>query len=255
MKIATWNINSLKVRLPQVVEWLQHTNCDVLALQEIKQDNGSFPDDEFIKLGYQVVYNCQKTYNGVALVAKHSITDVVCDIPCYEDQQKRVIAATINGIRIVCVYVVNGEALLSDKFAYKMQWLNALNSYMRNVLHSYNKVVLLGDFNIAPADIDVHDPKVWHDKVLCSDKEREQWHRLLGLNLYDSFRIANGAKQEYTWWDYRNFAFRRKMGLRIDHILVSEALRDKVDGCSIDIAPRKHSRPSDHAPVILSLKK
>jgi exodeoxyribonuclease-3 len=254
MQIATWNVNSLKVRLPQVLEWMQNTNCDVLALQELKLDNPFFPIEAFTEIGYNCAFNGQKTYNGVAIISKHPIEEVVFDIPDYNDIQKRVISATINGIRLICAYVVNGESVGSDKYNYKLLWLEQLYQFVKSSLLIHDKLALLGDFNIAPHDIDVYDPEAWREKVLCSTPEREKLQQLMELGLYDSFRIFNHEGNQYTWWDYRNFAFRRKLGLRIDHILISEALKAEAKNCTIDIMPRKNERPSDHAPVILYIK-
>jgi exodeoxyribonuclease III len=253
MKIATWNVNSLKVRLPQVIDWLQSSNCDVLAVQELKLDNPFFPLQELQDLGYHCVFNGQKTYNGVAIISKHEISDVHHDMPDYDDPQKRVITATVNGVRIICVYVVNGESITSDKFTYKLEWLGKLHKFVEQNLQQHPKLVLLGDFNIAPADSDICEPQLWHEQVLCSTPERQLWQSLIDLGLHDSFRIFNQQSGQYTWWDYRNFAFRRKIGLRIDHILISEQLKPNAIACEIDIVPRKNERPSDHAPVVLHL--
>lgn len=253
MKIATWNVNSLKVRLPQVLDWLATSGCDVLGLQELKLDNANFPEKEFTDLGYYCAYNGQKTYNGVAIISKYPLADVSYDIPNYDDIQKRVISATINRVRVICAYVVNGESVNSDKFQYKLTWLGKLHDFVATSLKEHPKLVVLGDFNIAPSDIDVHDPLAWQGQVLCSEPEREAWQRLLALGLYDSFRLFNAEPGQYSWWDYRNFAFRRKTGLRIDHLLISEGLKQRATDCLIDVVPRKNERPSDHAPVILSL--
>ncbi|MFN8769341.1 MAG: exodeoxyribonuclease III [Neisseriaceae bacterium] len=253
MQITTWNVNSLKVRLPQVLNWLKATNCDVIALQELKLDNNNFPLSVFTELGYHCVFNGQKTYNGVAIISKFPIKDVCYDIPHYSDVQKRVITATINGIRIMCVYVVNGESKNSEKFVYKLSWLDMLHKYVDYSLQKYDNFLLLGDFNIAPEDIDVHDPILWKDQVLCTDYEREKWLHLLELGLYDSFRMFHVEPNQYSWWDYRNFAFKRKLGLRIDHILINDSLKKMITDSNIDIDPRKNERPSDHAPVIISL--
>jgi exodeoxyribonuclease-3 len=268
MQIATWNVNSLKVRLPQVLEWLATTNCDVLALQELKIDNANFPESVFTDLGYYCAFNGQKTYNGVAIISKLPLCDIVYDIPDYQDHQKRVITATIggkkdsedgkndskDGIKVICAYIVNGESVGSDKFAYKMGWLQALHKYIASVMQNHDKVMLLGDFNIAPHDIDVYDPIAWQGSVLCSDDEREKWHQFLELGLHDSFRLFNQESKQYTWWDYRGFAFRRKLGLRIDHILISDGLKNSAIDCVIDVNPRRNERPSDHTPVVLSLR-
>jgi exodeoxyribonuclease-3 len=253
MQIATWNVNSLKVRLPQVLDWLQSTNCDVLALQELKQDNDNFPLSAFTELGYNCAFNGQKTYNGVALIAKHPLDNITLDIPNYEDIQKRVIAATINGIRVICAYVVNGESVGSDKYSYKLNWLNQFHNYVADNLHHNPKLVVLGDFNIAPKDIDVYDPLVFAGQILCSEPERNAWNNLLELGLYDSFRLFNQEPRQYSWWDYRNFAFKRKLGLRIDHILISEEIKNMALTCEIDVLPRKNERPSDHTPVVITL--
>ncbi len=253
MRLASWNINSLKVRLPQVLEWLVTSNCDVLALQELKLDNDSFPVAAFSELGYYCVFNGQKTYNGVALISKIPLQDIEYDIPDYNDIQKRVITATVNGIRVMCIYVVNGESIDSPKFQYKLLWLESLHNYIEKALKKYPLLAVMGDFNIAPLDIDVYDPIILQGKVLCSDLERNAWSRLINLGLYDSFRLFSSEDRQYTWWDYRNVAFRRKLGLRIDHILISDALKQKAINCEIDINPRKNERPSDHTPIILSL--
>jgi exodeoxyribonuclease-3 len=253
MQIASWNINSLKVRLPQVLEWLQLTNCDILALQELKLANEFFPSSAFQELGYNCIFNGQKTYNGVAIVSKYPIEDITYDIPGYDDVQKRVISATISGIRIICVYVVNGESVDSNKYIYKLAWLEQLYNFVKINLSLYNKLVLLGDFNIAPADNDVYDPSKWQEQVLCSTLEREKWQQFLSLGLHDSFRLSKQENGQYSWWDYRNFAFKRKQGLRIDHILINDLLKSQMIACNIDIAPRKNERPSDHAPIVLHI--
>lgn len=253
MQIATWNVNSLKVRLPQVIEWLNNSKCDILALQEIKQDNDNFPLDAFSLNGYYCAFNCQKTYNGVAIISRYPIEDIVFDIPNYDDAQKRVISGTINGIRIMCAYVVNGERVGSDKYDYKLTWLNQLHNYVASSLACYPQLSLLGDFNIAPHDIDVYDPIALAGGILCSTPERLAWQQLLQLGLHDSFRLFNQESRQYSWWDYRNFAFKRKLGLRIDHILISNTLKSRAIGCEIDVLPRKNERPSDHTPVVLTL--
>ncbi len=253
MQIATWNVNSLKVRLPQVIDWLKTSNCEVLALQELKQDNDNFPAKEFTDLGYHCVFNGQKTYNGVAIISKHLIENTLYDIPDYNDIQKRVISATINGIRVICVYVVNGENIDSEKYQYKLTWLNELHNFVAKSLNEHSNLVLLGDFNIAPEDIDMYDPIAWQDQVLCSVPERLAWQKLLQLGLNDSFRLFNQEARQYSWWDYRNFAFRRKLGLRIDHILVSNDLKSRTIDCIIDTMPRKNERPSDHTPVVVNI--
>lgn len=253
VQIATWNVNSLKVRLDQVIDWLQTSSCDVLALQELKLENQCFPSQQLSDLGYYISYNGQKTYNGVAFISKYPITEVIFDIPNYEDVQKRVISATINGIRVICVYVVNGQEVGSLKYDYKLIWLKHLTDYIQSTLKKNSKLIVLGDFNIAPSDIDVYDPLLFEGKILCTDAERQAFRAILDLGLYDAFRLFNQEPREYTWWDYRAFAFRRKLGLRIDHLLVSQAVRQMALNCVIDKNPRKNERPSDHAPVILRL--
>jgi exodeoxyribonuclease-3 len=249
MKIATWNVNSLKVRLPQVVAWLQTHQPDALCLQETKTEDASFPAAEIAEAGYKAVFTGQKTYNGVAILSKVDATDAVMSIPDFEDPQKRVLAATINGVRVVCLYVPNGQSVGSDKYQYKLAWLQATTAWLKNELAANPRMVVVGDFNIAPADIDVHDPKAWAGQVLCSDAEREALRQLLAIGLKDGLRLIEPEAQLFTWWDYRMNAFKRKMGLRIDHVLVSEALAAKCSACSVDLEPRRHERPSDHAPV------
>ncbi len=256
MKIATWNVNSLKVRLPHVIQWLQQTDCDVLGLQELKMDNAANAKliAEFATIGYSYVYNGQKTYNGVALISKFPLENVVLDIPNYDDVQKRVIAATINGVRIICAYFVNGESLESAKYQYKLQWLAQLTQYVAREIQIYPELVLLGDYNIAPEVRDTYDANLWEGGVLCSEPERAAFNQLIALGLIDSFRHFNQEDRQYTWWDYRNMAFRRKQGLRIDHLLITPSLITRAESCVIDTAPRKLERPSDHTPVILSIK-
>jgi exodeoxyribonuclease-3 len=249
MKITTWNVNSLKVRLPQVVAWLQTHQPDALCLQETKTEDASFPAAEIAEAGYKAVFTGQKTYNGVAILSKVDATDAVMSIPDFEDPQKRVLAATIDGVRVVCLYVPNGQSVGSDKYQYKLAWLQATTAWLKNELAANPRMVVVGDFNIAPADIDVHDPKAWAGQVLCSDAEREALRRLMAIGLKDGLRLIEPEAQLFTWWDYRMNAFKRKMGLRIDHVLVSEALAAKCSACSVDLEPRRHERPSDHAPV------
>jgi exodeoxyribonuclease III len=252
-KLATWNVNSLTVRLPHVLDWLKENPIDVLCLQETKQEDIKFPYEALKSAGYNAVHNGQKTYNGVAILSPHEITDVVYDIAGFEDVQKRVISATINGIRVICVYVVNGQAVDSEKYEYKIRWLEALNNWVVEELKKYPNLVILGDYNIAPDDRDCHDPEAWEGQVLVSPRERDAFEALLMLGLHDSFRLFETNGGHYSWWDYRMMGFRRNHGLRIDHILVSDALKDKCVSCVIDKAPRKLERPSDHTPVILEL--
>ena len=253
MKLVTWNVNSLKVRLPQVIDWLVNNEPDVLCLQETKLQDENFPVEEVLAAGYRPVYVGQKTYNGVALLSKQIGDNVVTALPGFEDVQKRVIAATYEDIRVVCIYVPNGENVTSEKYDYKLAWLDALNCWLQIELVKYSKLVLLGDFNIAPEDRDVHDPEAWSGKVLCSQPERDAFRHLLDLGLVDSFRLFEQPEKTYTWWDYRMMAFRRNRGLRIDHVLLSNDLAHICSGCRVDKATRKHERPSDHAPVIAEL--
>lgn len=252
-KIATWNVNSLTVRLPHVLDWLAANQPDVLCLQETKQEDSKFPYAALKEAGYNAVHNGQKTYNGVAIVSPHPIDNVQFNLPNFEDEQKRIVAATIAGIRVICAYVVNGQALDSDKYQYKLNWLNALHHWVADELNAHEKLAILGDYNIAPDDRDCHDPIAWQGQVLVSEPEREAFKKLLGLGLHDSFRLFNDEAKQFSWWDYRMMAFRRNMGMRIDHILVSEALKPLCQHCVIDKAPRKLERPSDHTPVMLTL--
>ena len=247
MKIVTWNVNSLKVRLEQVLNWLDEHQPDALCLQETKTEDVNFPLLELQQAGYQVVFSGQKTYNGVAIISKGEASDVQYGLPNFEDPQKRLIAATINGVRIVCIYIPNGEAVDSDKYQYKLAWLAALQVWLKEEMQRYPKLALLGDYNIAPEDRDVHDPVAWAGKVLCSEPERGAFKHLQQLGLRDAFRLFEQAEKSFSWWDYRMMGFRRNHGMRIDHILISAAL--ECTACNIDKAPRKLERPSDHTPV------
>jgi len=248
MKIATWNVNSLKVRLPHLLGWLAEQQPDVVCLQETKQQDADFPHAELQAAGYHSVCSGQKTYNGVAILSRDPISDVRTGIPDFADEQKRVIAATIADVRIVCVYVPNGQSVDSDKYQYKLNWLAALTAWLKDELAKHPKLALLGDYNIAPEDRDVHDPQAWQGNVLVSEPEREAFKGLAALGLRDAFRLFEQDAKSYSWWDYRMLAFRRNQGLRIDHILISEALQ--CTACVINKAPRKLERPSDHTPVI-----
>ncbi len=249
MKLVTWNVNSLKVRLPQVLDWLAAHQPDVLCLQETKLEDVNFPAAEISAAGYQTVFSGQKTYNGVALLSKTPVSEVATAIPGFADEQKRVLAATIAGVRIINLYVPNGQSVDSDKYQYKLGWLQALTDWLADELARYPGLALLGDFNIAPDERDVHDPKAWEGQVLFSLPEREAFRRLVDLGLADSFRLFEQPEKIYSWWDYRMNAFRRNMGLRIDHILLSPALAETCKSCTIDKEARKAERPSDHAPV------
>jgi len=253
MKLATWNVNSLKVRLPQVLDWLAANPVEVLCLQETKQQDGDFPQDELRVAGYHSVFSGQKTYNGVAILSRAPAGEVQVGLPDFSDEQKRVIAATIDDVRVVCVYVPNGQSVDSDKFQYKLAWLAALRGWLEQELARYPKLALLGDYNIAPEDRDVYDPAAWQGNVLVSEPERQEFRNLLQLGLRDCFRLFEQAEKSYSWWDYRMMAFRRNMGLRIDHILVSEPLAAQCRSCVIDKTPRKLERPSDHTPVVVEL--
>jgi len=247
MKIATWNVNSLKVRLPHLLGWLAEQQPDVVCLQETKQQDTDFPHAELQAAGYHSVCSGQKTYNGVAILSREPIADVQTGIPDFADEQKRVIAGTIGDVRIVCVYVPNGQSVDSDKYRYKLNWLAALKLWLGNELAQHPKLALLGDYNIAPEDRDVHDPQAWQGNVLVSEPEREAFKGLVALGLRDAFRLFEQGGKSYSWWDYRMLAFRRNQGMRIDHILISNALQ--CTACMIDKAPRKLERPSDHTPV------
>ncbi len=253
MQIATWNVNSLKVRLPQVLQWLQSTPVDVLCLQETKLTDDKFPVAEIEAAGYQVAFTGQKTYNGVAILSRLPMTDIVKNNPRFDDEQQRIISGTIAGMRIVCAYVPNGQAVGTDKYDYKLRWLDALTDWLSDELKRFPELALLGDYNIAPADADVHDPAAWAGQVLCSDAERAAFQKLVALDLTDAFRLFPQAEKMYSWWDYRQMAFRRNRGLRIDHILLSAPLASRCTACEIDKLPRKWEQPSDHTPVIATL--
>ena len=254
MKLAAWNVNSLNVRLPHVLEWLRTHQPNTLCLQELKQEDAKFPLAAFDEIGYHAVIDGQKTYNGVAILSRSRPEDVVKAMPGCEDIQKRVIAATIEGLRVVCVYVPNGQSLDSDKYQYKLKWLDALAGYMQAEIAAYGDVALLGDYNIAPEDRDVHDPKAWEGQVLCSEPERAALRRLVDLGLVDSFRLFPQPEKSYSWWDYRMNGFKRNLGLRIDHILLTSAVAARCESATIDIEPRKWERPSDHAPIWAQLR-
>ncbi|MFI4940641.1 MAG: exodeoxyribonuclease III [Burkholderiales bacterium] len=253
MKIATWNVNSLKVRLPHVLRWLAENPVDVLCLQETKTVDDKFPAAEIEAAGYRAIFSGQKTYNGVAILSRHPMTDVVRNNPQYEDEQQRIITATIEGMRIICAYVPNGQAIDSDKYQYKLKWLDAFQRWLKEECAAHANLALLGDYNIAPEDRDVHDPTAWQGQVLVSEAERAAFQRLGDLNLKDAFRLFEQADKQFSWWDYRQLAFRRNMGLRIDHILLSAPLAARCSACVIDKLPRKWEQPSDHTPVIATI--
>lgn len=252
MKLSTWNVNSLKVRLPHLLDWLILQQPDVVCLQETKLEDGKFPYDAITAAGYHVIFSGQKTYNGVAILSRWPLEDAVIGIPGWEDPQQRVIAASTNGVRIVCVYVPNGQSPDSDKYQYKLAWFRALTAYLEADLLRYPHLAVLGDYNVAPADDDVYDAAAWGDGILVSAAERSAFEALLAVGLHDSFRLFDKTSETYTWWDYRMAAFRRNMGLRIDHVLVSSALAALCLAWEVDKAPRKLERPSDHAPVLVT---
>jgi len=255
MKIASWNVNSLNVRLPQLQQWLAEFAPDVVGLQETKLEDHRFPDDALLEAGYRSVFHGQKTYNGVAILARdRAIEDVQVAIPGFEDAQARAIAATVGGVRIINLYVVNGQDVGTDKYAYKLRWLEAVRGWVADELQRHPKLVVLGDFNIAPDERDVHDPATWNDDhILTSTPEREALRQLLALGLHDGFRLHSEEGGIFSWWDYRQAAFRRNLGLRIDLTLVSDALRGTTVEAGIDRTPRTWERPSDHAPAFVVL--
>jgi exodeoxyribonuclease III len=253
MKIASWNVNSLRVRLPHLLDWLRANPVDVIGLQELKLVDEQFPLAEIQALGYHAAVNGQKTYNGVALLSRHPLEDVARDMPGYGDDHKRIIAATVNGVRVVSAYVPNGQSVGSEKYAYKLRWLEAFADYLKGELCRTQQLAVVGDYNVAPTDADVHDPVAWNGGVLCSEPERAAFRALLALGLRDAFTLFARPDQPYTWWDYRSFAFRRNLGLRIDHVLLSPPLADKCSSFHIDTVPRRLERPSDHAPVLVNL--
>ena len=253
MQLATWNVNSLTVRLPQVLDWLAANPVDALVLQETKTTDDKFPREAIEAAGYHVAFFGQKTYNGVALLSRTPIEAVVKNIPGFEDDMARVIAGSVGDVRVIGAYFPNGQAPDSDKFVYKMRWLEALQNWLRDELAQHAKLVLMGDFNITFDDRDVWDPVGLKDTIHCTVQERAHFQALLDLGMHDAFRMFEQAEKSYSWWDYREFAFRRNRGLRIDHILVSDALKATVKACVIDKAPRKNERPSDHTPVVVTL--
>jgi exodeoxyribonuclease-3 len=249
MKIATWNVNSIRQRLGHVKDWLAAAQPDVLALQEIKCVTGDFPAAEFEALGYQCAVDGQKAYNGVALLSKLAPAGVSRGMANFQDEQKRVLAADYDGIRVFSLYVPNGQSVGSEKYEYKLRWLLALRDCLKEELTRRPKIALVGDFNIAPEDRDVHDPEEWRGQVLCSDAERERLGLLLALGFVDVFRRFEQPEKAFSWWDYRAAAFRRNRGLRIDLVLASPALAAACNGSGIDPEPRRREQPSDHTPV------
>ena len=253
MKIATWNVNSIKVRLPQVLQWLKDNPVEVLCLQETKMTDEKFPLAEIEAAGYQAAFAGQKTYNGVAILSKRPMTDIVKNNPRFADDQQRIIGATIEGIRVICAYVPNGQEVGSDKYAYKLQWLDALRNWIADEEKAHEALALAGDFNIAPEDRDVYDPVAWQGNVLVSEPEREAFRHLQEMGFKDAFRLFEQPDKSYSWWDYRQLGFQKNRGLRIDHIMLSDKLAHRCTACTIDRTPRKWQQPSDHAPVVAEI--
>lgn len=254
MKITTWNVNSINVRLSHLIELLEKEASSVVGLQELKCSNDKFPLEEVEALGYQAAINGQPTYNGVAILSNREISDIVLDIPGFEDDEKRVIAGTIDGVRVVNAYVPNGQSPDSEKYQYKLSWLEAFTAYIEELLLLYPEVIVIGDYNIAPTDADVHNPVTWKDKILCTDQEREAFDKLIGLGLIDGLRIEAQPRGVFTWWDYRQGGFEKNSGIRIDHLLLSKILSRRFISSSVHLNYRAMERPSDHAPVSVILK-
>jgi exodeoxyribonuclease-3 len=252
-RLATWNVNSLKVRLPHLLDWLARAKPDAMCLQETKTEDANFPAAELKAAGYEAVFCGQKSYNGVAILARGPISDVQHGIPHFADDPKRVIAGTVGDVRVVSIYAPNGQALTSDKYAYKLKWFEALAAWMKDELPRRPRIAMLGDFNVAPEDRDVHNPKRWEGEIHVSEPERAAFRKLLELGFKDAFRLFEQPEKEFSWWDYRLMAFKRGWGLRIDEVLLSPELAKRCVSCSIDKAPRELERPSDHAPVVADL--
>jgi exodeoxyribonuclease-3 len=248
--IASWNVNSLKVRLPQLLEWLARHRPDVVALQELKLEDHNFPTEALKAAGYEVAFSGQKTYNGVAILSRSPLIEPVAGLPGYADEQKRVLGATAEGVRVVNLYVPNGQSVGSDKYRYKLDWLGAQRAWLEAEMVKHRELIVLGDFNIAPSDEDVHDPAQWEGQVLFSEPERTALKAITDLGFVDAFRKFDQPPKKFTWWDYRQNSFKRNRGLRIDHILVSPALAGRLASSSIDMDPRAVERPSDHAPIL-----
>ena len=250
MRIATWNVNSMNVREPHVVEWLQNHDPDVLVLQEIKQVAEKFPADAMQELGYQSIASGQKTYNVVAVISKTPANDPVTDFPDLDDPQRRILATTIGDVRVVDLYIPNGSEVGSEKYEYKLNWLRSLRNFLEAEMQQHENLVVLGDFNIAPADEDVYDPEKWGEAILCSPLERQALRELIDLGLTDVFRKFDQPEGAFSWWDYRAAGFRRNAGLRIDLILTSQGMTERCTASYVDKEPRAWERPSDHAPVV-----
>lgn len=253
MRIATWNVNSLNVRLPQLIDWLANRTPDIVCLQETKCEDSKFPLEALQSTGYQITFTGQKTYNGVAILSRDPVADPVMAIPDFADEQKRVLAVTCAGVRVVCAYIPNGESVESPKYQYKLGWLRAFLNWIENERGQHEQMAVLGDFNIAPEDRDVHDPKAWKDQVLCSEPERSAFRQLQALGFEDSYRLFEQPENSFSWWDYRMNGFKRNLGLRIDHVMLSMALARRCRACTIDRGMRANERPSDHAPVVADI--
>ncbi|WP_338758475.1 exodeoxyribonuclease III [Massilia sp. METH4] len=253
MQLATWNVNSLNVRLPHLLQWLEDNPVDIICIQETKLTDDKFPVAAIEEAGYQVQFSGQKTYNGVAILSRLPMTDIVRNNPLYPDEQQRILAATIGGMRVVCAYVPNGQAVDSDKYTYKLAWMAALRDWLAAELASHPNLAVLGDYNVAPEDRDVHDPTVWEGEVHVSPRERDAFRALLDVGLTDAYRLFEQPEKAYSWWDYRMLRFQKNQGLRIDHILLSAPLAARCTACTIDRTPRKWKQPSDHTPVIATL--
>lgn len=249
-KIATWNVNSLKVRLPHVIDWLNTHQPDVLALQETKVQDPDFPLEEITKAGYECIFSGQKTYNGVAILTRTKAAKLITDFPGLEDPQRRVLGIKVGEFQVLNLYVPNGESVVSQKYLYKLNWLKHLNAYLKQELNNNTHFIMLGDFNIAPEEMDVHDVKAWEGQVLFSEPERNALKDIFNLGMVDCFRLHEQPEKSFTWWDYRLNAFKRNLGVRIDHILANTALAKSCVRCYVDKAPRTLERPSDHAPVV-----
>ena len=253
MKIASWNVNSLNVRLPHVIDWVRSEQPDILGLQETKLTDEKFPKGAIEAEGYHVVFAGQKTYNGVAILSKQAPSDVIFDVDDLDDPSRRISSATFGDLRFLNLYVVNGKAVGDEKYDHKLHWLDRVTAHIERELRTYPNMVVVGDFNIAPADADIYDPEAWHEKILCSTPERDALTKIMSLGFDDAFRLFEQEEGAFSWWDYRMAAFRRKMGLRIDLTLTSKALRERVVAAGIDVEPRRWERPSDHAPVWVEL--
>ena len=253
MKIGSWNVNSLNVRLPHLTTWLAEAQPDIVALQETKMEDSKFPREAIEAAGYRVAFSGQKTYNGVAILAREEPRDIITDIPGLDDPQRRILIATVGDLRIADLYVVNGQDVGTEKYAYKLDWLAKVRAFLAEEIKRHPNLVVLGDFNITPDDRDIYDPVAWKEQILCSTPERDALKAIVDLGLHDTFRLFNDEAGHYSWWDYRQAGFRRNLGMRIDLVLASEALRGRCRAASIDRVPRTWERPSDHTPVLLEL--